>query len=560
VVNSATRPRIVILGGPDVPAGDLIRALERSFEVTVASRAAAPGILALGSADYVISPSGDVPSLSDALGISPWKALAEGMPEGVAIASATGEVTWSNGAYQTLPPEVRERVERLARDSAAADAEVRRSIEVPGAAGSQVYEVVVSRLLAVDAPPTHRISVLVHNLSPTRRRQQRLETIEQAGCELFHLDADAVRGMNASERLEWLQGRIMRLCHDLLDFDHCAIRLIDERTGKLELVMSWGLSPEASELQLYRSEEGSGISGYVAATGRSYVAMDCETDPRFLPGLTGARSSLTVPLLRGSSVVGTLDVESAEPAAFDDEDRLFAEVFGRYVALALHMLDLLVVERSTVNERVSERVRGEIAGPLSDIAREVDWLHRAAAHNPELGSHVEQIRRDVEAIRRRVQEVAAGPRTLLGVEHALAHRAPEPGLVGKRVLVADDEPTILRIMHDVLRNRGCAVETRSDGASAIRAVTDAAAAGAPFDLVISDIKLPDHNGYEVFSASRRALPRVPVILMTGFGYDPHHSIVRASQEGLQCVLFKPFEVERLLENVRKALGAPAARS
>ena len=45
--------------------------------------------------------------------------------------------------------------------------------------------------------------------------------------------------------------------------------------------------------------------------------------------------------------------------------------------------------------------------------------------------------------------------------------------------------------------------------------------------------------------------------MTGFGYDPHHSIVRASQEGLQSVLFKPFEIELLVKQVREALGAEA---
>jgi hypothetical protein len=45
--------------------------------------------------------------------------------------------------------------------------------------------------------------------------------------------------------------------------------------------------------------------------------------------------------------------------------------------------------------------------------------------------------------------------------------------------------------------------------------------------------------------------------MTGFGYDPHHSIVRASQEGLQCVLFKPFQIEKLIEEVHKALMGPA---
>jgi len=73
------------------------------------------------------------------------------------------------------------------------------------------------------------------------------------------------------------------------------------------------------------------------------------------------------------------------------------------------------------------------------------------------------------------------------------------------------------------------------------------------DLVISDIRMPDFNGLEVFSAAKRLGNAPPVILMTGFGYDPHHSIVRASQEGLQDVLYKPFQVEQLVELVRKAL-------
>ena len=74
-----------------------------------------------------------------------------------------------------------------------------------------------------------------------------------------------------------------------------------------------------------------------------------------------------------------------------------------------------------------------------------------------------------------------------------------------------------------------------------------------FDLVISDIKMPDRTGYDVFAGARRRSTTLPVILMTGFGYDPNHSIVRASQEGLQAVLFKPFKVDQLLAEVRKAL-------
>ena len=74
-----------------------------------------------------------------------------------------------------------------------------------------------------------------------------------------------------------------------------------------------------------------------------------------------------------------------------------------------------------------------------------------------------------------------------------------------------------------------------------------------YDLVISDIKMPDKSGYDVFASARKHSQTVPVILMTGFGYDPNHSIVRASQEGLHAVLFKPFKVDQLLTEVRKAL-------
>jgi len=78
-----------------------------------------------------------------------------------------------------------------------------------------------------------------------------------------------------------------------------------------------------------------------------------------------------------------------------------------------------------------------------------------------------------------------------------------------------------------------------------------------FDLVLSDIKMPKRNGYEVFAAAREVSHTCPVILITGFGYDPNHAIVRASKEGLAGVLFKPFKVEQLLEEVRHALAGIA---
>lgn len=77
-----------------------------------------------------------------------------------------------------------------------------------------------------------------------------------------------------------------------------------------------------------------------------------------------------------------------------------------------------------------------------------------------------------------------------------------------------------------------------------------------YDLVLADVRLPDMSGYDCFCKVRGILDDVPVILMTGFGYDPSHSIVNARREGLQHVLYKPFRIDQLLEAVEDELKRP----
>ena len=79
---------------------------------------------------------------------------------------------------------------------------------------------------------------------------------------------------------------------------------------------------------------------------------------------------------------------------------------------------------------------------------------------------------------------------------------------------------------------------------------------APYSAALVDIRLPDLDGYTTYRRLREVRPGMPVILMTGFGYDPTHSIVKARQEGLQTVLYKPFRVDRLMEAVEQALRIP----
>jgi FixJ family two-component response regulator len=56
------------------------------------------------------------------------------------------------------------------------------------------------------------------------------------------------------------------------------------------------------------------------------------------------------------------------------------------------------------------------------------------------------------------------------------------------------------------------------------------------------------------------LDPVPLVLMTGFGYDPGHSIVKARQAGIDLVLFKPFRVDQLLDTVEKSVARRTAAS
>ena len=83
-----------------------------------------------------------------------------------------------------------------------------------------------------------------------------------------------------------------------------------------------------------------------------------------------------------------------------------------------------------------------------------------------------------------------------------------------------------------------------------------AAGDEDYDVILSDIRLPDMSGYQLFLRLSEILNDVPLVLMTGFGYDPGHSIVKARQAGINLVLFKPFRVDQLLDTLERALERP----
>jgi CheY-like chemotaxis protein len=498
------------------------------------------------------------PALDELLAPGQVAAVLDAVGEGVAVFGDAGRSLWSNRRMRQWPDEVRGEVRKVCGDAFKHFARLpvaskRYHLEERG----QYLEVSVTAARDADGVCRQVVAVVLDATGP-RRLQQKIDAIDKAGSELVKIESESVAAMSPAERLKVLEEKVVRVTRDLMHFEHFNVRLLDPRTNKLELVVASGLPADALDVELFGESEANGISGYVARTGRSYICPDVSRDPRYVPGLREPGSSLTVPLTLDDSIIGVLNVESGRLAAFDEDDRQFAEIFGRYVAIALSILKLLVTERAATNKKVADDVAGEVVGPLNDIALDVGMLHEDLADDAAARQRLESISSNVDAIRHSIRDASKGPQVVLGTRDLSQPNEPrakgEEPLRGARVLVVDDEPTIREVIARVLTKLGAVTRSEATGRAAQAALVED---DATFDVVLSDIRMPDGTGYDVFAAVRALPDPPPVILMTGFGYDPNHCIVRASQEGLQAVLFKPFRVERMLEEVRTAVASRA---
>jgi CheY-like chemotaxis protein len=558
------RHKVLILAGHATTNSALVDCLRTQAElVEISSIDKAIEALRHDHFHAILSDSADFLPLERALVSQQANLILNTIGEGVCIVDGEGRCNWMNKKMQAWPAKVHEKIRRTLREAYELFSKqmAPQGQEPPVFSRSKRYALNVEdqQFLEMIASPVIspagdvvQVVAVIWDATGTRRLQQKIDAIDKAGGELVRLEADAMGKMNVGQRLKLLEDKIIRYSRELMHFDHFAIRLLDRRNNKLELVISAGLPPDALAVELFAQTEGNGISGYVASTGRSYICPDIERDPRYVAGLDHARSSLTVPLRLHDKVIGIFNVESRAQGAFTEDDRQFAEIFGRYVAIALNILDLMVVERVSTSHKVADNVCSEVAGPLNDIASDTNALLDEYIGHDDLRHKLQQVLDNVNTIRKSLRQAVEGPNTtILGAGEVKA--AHDPVLSGASILVADDEPNIRTTISDVLRKYGAVVTVAASGAEALQCVE-----GQTFDLIISDIKMPDKTGYEVFAAARKRSQTVPVILMTGFGYDPNHSIVRASQEGLQAVMFKPFKVDQLLGEVRKALQPAVA--
>ncbi len=364
-----------------------------------------------------------------------------------------------------------------------------------------------------DGPPQNLI-VTIRDVTSEVLQQQKLAAIHQAGVELADLSPDELSHMSIEERIELLKSNILHFTQDLLNFDVVEIRLLDANTGKLEPLLAAGMVPEAMDRALYAQLQNNGVTGFVAATGKSYLCEDTTEDPLYLEGCKGAKSSLTVPLILHDEVIGTFNVESPEPRAFTESDMQFLEIFTRDVAVALNTLELLVAEKATTVVENIEAVHRAVALPVDDILNDaVNLMERYIGHDPDVGERLQSILRNARDIKQVIQQVGQK------MAPSQAHPQPmqnqqRPQLRGLQILVVDADENVRSAAHDLLERYGCVVETAHDASEAVCMVRKSGPRHelrlhhrrhslARHDRLRTDAQAAGHSGYRADGAHDR---------------------------------------------------------
>ncbi|MEN6449429.1 MAG: response regulator [Thermoguttaceae bacterium] len=492
--------------------------------------------------------------------------ILDGMPDGVVLLDSDNTIIWCNsrmnewatsesviganfysvlGSPEILGPDFCPFHTALA--TGAATSSTLRSGE------NRYFHVHAAPLREVGSPARHLI-VSVRDVTAEVHQQQKMAAIHQAGMELADLSPGEITSMAVQDRIELLKSNILHFTHDLLHFDVVEIRLLDQSTGRLEPLLEMGMDPEAAARVLYAQPQGNGVTGFVAATGKSYLCEDTSEDPLYLQGVRGGRSSLTVPLLLHETVIGTFNVESPEPRAFTESDLQFLEIFCRDVAASLNTLELLAAEKVSTAAESVEAIHSAVALPVDEILNDaVSVMERYIGHEPEVVERLQRILRNARDIKQVIQKVGQkmAPTQALPPTMKVEER---PLLRGRHILVADADENVRSAAHNLLERYGCIVETAHDGAEALYMVRSLAE--GEYDVLIADIRLPDMTGYEFLLKLQEIMESPPLVLMTGFGWDPGHSIVKARQAGVQLVLYKPFRLDQLLGAIEQMAKTP----
>jgi len=117
---------------------------------------------------------------------------------------------------------------------------------------------------------------------------------------------------------------------------------------------------------------------------------------------------------------------------------------------------------------------------------------------------------------------------------------------GKKILIVDDEDMICQFLNEEFSEQGATVSVAADGVDAMVLLKS-----MPFDLVITDYRMPNANGIEVAKAASKTSPAVKVVICTGFSDEVNKEEMAAYK--VATLIQKPFSVDEFLAQISQLL-------
>lgn len=119
--------------------------------------------------------------------------------------------------------------------------------------------------------------------------------------------------------------------------------------------------------------------------------------------------------------------------------------------------------------------------------------------------------------------------------------------MAEKILVIDDEMDMLMMLRMLIEeNTGYSVETTNNPSEGLKRLSE-----EPFDLVITDLKMPAMDGLELFLELKKTAPTLPVIIITAYGSQEVAD--EAIREGITDFITKPFKKDRILFSIQRSL-------
>jgi PAS domain S-box-containing protein len=209
----------------------------------------------------------------------------------------------------------------------------------------------------------------------------------------------------------------------------------------------------------------------------------------------------------------------------------------------VELLSQCLESRLTDAEKVVENER------LDSIRNSIERVQAIVRRLDEMTRKGEYETRDYLA-GKRMADLAPREETKI---HTRPHDAPHAEtspLEGMAVLVLDDDTAVVNSMADLLRAERCVVYCATRPSAAFGILRN-----VKLDAVISDVVMPEMDGYDFYLKVKEDMPRLPVILMTAYYYDKDHILKRSRLRGLEGALFKkpvnPGKLRAMLQQLRQ---------